>query len=117
MTTITVEQFKGYNQDWGKLRNNQFKYNWTVHGGWEGWIQVDLVAYILSEDSTIEILREQPIYTNPRKRVDLLLNTTLSVDFFRDRIFMIFPVTQRMLFYLYQYPESYPSTPQNLLHH
>lgn len=80
MTTINVEQFVNATIGWANARNNQFSFNWPVKGGWEAWIQVDLTGYILSQDSTIEILREQPIYTNPRMRVDLLLNTTLPTD-------------------------------------
>jgi hypothetical protein len=29
------------------VRNNDLKYYWPVKGGWEGWIQVDLVALCL----------------------------------------------------------------------
>ncbi len=80
MTTINVDQFVNATINWATARNGQFKFNWPVKGGWEAWIQVDLTAFILSQDSTIEILREQPIYTNSRKQVDLLLNTTLETD-------------------------------------
>jgi hypothetical protein len=80
MTTLTVEQFASLVVDWSKRREQQFRYNWVVKGGWEGWIQVDLTAYMLSADSTIEVLREQPIYTSDRKRTDLLLNSTLATD-------------------------------------
>ncbi len=80
MTIVTVEQFFGAAVEWAQNRNGQFQYYWPVKGGWEAWIQVDLTGYILARDSTIEIMREQPIFANPRQRVDLLLNTTLQTD-------------------------------------
>lgn len=80
MTTININQFTAGVIEWATMRNTQFKFNWPVKGGWEGWIQVDLTAYLLSKDSTLEILREQPIFDSPYKRVDLLLNTTLETD-------------------------------------
>jgi hypothetical protein len=81
MATITVEQFVGEIVAWAGRRDSQFKYNWPVKGGWEGWVQVDLTAYILSEDSAVEILREQPVFTSPYMRCDLLLNTALDTDY------------------------------------
>jgi len=76
MSPLTVDQFATLTVEWAKARNSQFKYNWPVKGGWEGWVQVDLTGYILAMVPTAEILREQPIYTEGR-RVDLLLNDTL----------------------------------------
>jgi hypothetical protein len=81
MATITVEQFVGQIVAWAGRRDGQFKYNWPVKGGWEGWVQVDLTAYILSQDSTVEILREQPVFTSPYMRCDLLLNAALDTDY------------------------------------
>jgi hypothetical protein len=71
---MNVADFINCTRDWASRRNAQFKFNWPVKGGWEGWIQVDLTAYILTLDSTVEILREQPIYQNARRKCDLLLN-------------------------------------------
>jgi hypothetical protein len=67
--------------NWAVARNGTFQYNWVVKGGWEGWVQVDLVADILSVNTTYDILREQPVYTNARKKTDLLLNADLNTDF------------------------------------
>lgn len=75
MTTINVEQFGRGVVDWAGRRGGQFASNWPVKGGWEGWIQVDLTAHILSIDSAIDVLREQPVFANSRQRCDLLLNT------------------------------------------
>ncbi|MEV1120054.1 hypothetical protein AB0I91_33815 [Actinosynnema sp. NPDC049800] len=80
MSHIDVLQFIGAIQGWARQRDGQFKYNWPVKGGWEGWIQVDLTASILTAAPTAEILREQPVYTNTRQRCDLLLNTTAAPD-------------------------------------
>jgi hypothetical protein len=74
MTTMNVEQVVTAVREWAAARNAQFKYYWPVKGGWEGWVQVDLTAFILAHDSTEEILREQPIFPNARQRVDLLIN-------------------------------------------
>lgn len=75
MTSINVDQFAVAITQWARARNNQFARNWPVKGGWEGWVQVDLTAHILAVDSSIDILREQPVYANNRQRCDLLLNS------------------------------------------
>lgn len=75
MSDINVQQFVNAVINWAAQRDRQFTYNWPVKGGWEGWVQVDLTAFILAADSTIDILREQPVYANPLQRCDLLLNT------------------------------------------
>lgn len=80
MVAITVDQFIDHVIAWAQDRAVQFKFNWPVKGGWEGWIQVDLTAYLLNIDSAYEILREQPIYADPRQRVDLLLNASMGGD-------------------------------------
>ncbi len=81
MSDFTIASFRQAVIAWANQRNSSFKNNWVVKGGWEGWIQVDLVAYILSVDSTYDILREQPIYASSnRRRVDILLNTNLMTD-------------------------------------
>ena len=76
MTTISAKQFIEATSTWVAQRDAQLKYYWPVNGGWEVWIQVDETAYLLSLDSTLEVLREQHVYTNSRKRCDLLLNTS-----------------------------------------
>jgi len=76
MTTISVKQFVEATSAWAAQRDAQLKYYWPVNGGWEVWIQVDETAYLLSLDSTLEVLREQHVYTNSRKRCDMLLNTS-----------------------------------------
>lgn len=80
MGHIGYPQFLVEVTDWATARNSEFRFNWPVKGGWEGWIQVDLTGRILVRDSTIEILREQPIYVDRRKRADLLLNTTATTE-------------------------------------
>ena len=71
---LYLQGFINATHDWCQQRANSFKYYWPLKGGWEAWVQADLAAYILSRDTTIDILREQPIYTNNRQRVDWLFN-------------------------------------------
>ena len=80
MTTISARQFIQATTDWVTPRDKLIGYNWPVNGGWEGWIQVDETAYLLSRDSALEVLREQHVYTNPRKRCDLLLNYSARTE-------------------------------------
>jgi hypothetical protein len=80
VTTINVAQFVDAVNNWAAGRDSSFKYYWPVKGGWEGWIQVDLTAFILSKLPTLEILREQPIYKNDRQKVDLLINADEDPD-------------------------------------
>lgn len=77
MSSLNPQQFVDAVIQWANARNAQFKFNWPVKGGWEGWVQVDLTGFILATDGSIDILREQPIYKNPFQRTDLLLNTNL----------------------------------------
>lgn len=74
MSQLSYDGFLAKTRAWAGSRNTSFQYYWPVKGGWEGWIQVDLTANILSHESTIDILREQPVFENPRQLVDLLLN-------------------------------------------
>ncbi len=60
--------------DWCEYRQLEFSKLFPLKGGWEAWTQADWAAYALSQNSTYEILREQPIYTNAYQRVDWLFN-------------------------------------------
>jgi hypothetical protein len=80
MTTINTAQFVDAVQNWAKLRDPSFKFYWPVKGGWEGWIQVDLTAFIIDKLPTLDILREQPIFKNERQKVDLLINADQNPD-------------------------------------
>lgn len=76
MTTINKDRFVQLIHDWAQERAEQtkaFQFFWPLKGGWEAWIQVDLTAYAISQDSTIDILREQLIF-NSEERVDILVN-------------------------------------------
>lgn len=75
MTIIALDNFIGSVMNWATQNATRFQYFWPLKGGWEGWIQAEISAYILQQDNTIEILREQHIYENPRKSLDLLLNS------------------------------------------
>src|SRR3954469_9218286 len=80
MTTINTGQFTDAVRAWCTVRDQSFRFYWPVKGGWEGWIQVDLTAFIISQLPTLEILREQPIYRNNRQKVDLLINADQDPD-------------------------------------
>jgi hypothetical protein len=74
MTLVTVEALKALSIAWAGARGAGFAYNFPVKGGWEGWCQVDLVAFVLARDSTYDIVREQPNVLDAGQRVDLLAN-------------------------------------------
>lgn len=80
MESMTLDKFISYLINWTNDKGDQFKFNWPVKGGWEGWIQVDLIAYILKLDDKYDILREQPIYKDNLKRVDLLVKNGESPE-------------------------------------
>jgi hypothetical protein len=80
MGSFRIDTFEKLVTDWANARNDDFKYYWPVKGGWEGWAQVDIVAFAFRKDTTYDIKREQSIYTDAEKRVDLLLNANEGVD-------------------------------------
>ncbi len=80
---INPEQFQDVVRRWAHARQGRFRFTWPLKGGWEGWVQVELMAYFFELDRTQDIRREQPIYRNQRERVDLLLNCDADG---RDRI-------------------------------
>ncbi|NER52623.1 MAG: hypothetical protein F6J92_39490 [Symploca sp. SIO1A3] len=71
---ITFDQFAGLVTEWANGKSAQFKFYYPLKGGWEAWTQAEVAAYILSKDSTIDILREWSIYQNNNQRVDWLFN-------------------------------------------
>jgi hypothetical protein len=73
-TTLTFENFETAFKKWCALRNAQFHFYWPLKGGWELWVQADFVAYLLTLDNTVEVLREQAIYKSSKKSVDWLVN-------------------------------------------
>jgi len=77
---LDINNVESLIQEWAWYRNENFKYNWVVKGGWESWVQVDLVAYAFRVVGgvDIDVLREQPVYKSPRRRVDLLFNANLA---------------------------------------
>lgn len=77
---VTADNVGEFVAEWAKARGGQFSYNWVVKGGWEGWVQVDLVAYIFAWNVEVDVLREQAIYVNTNQRVDLLFNGTSATE-------------------------------------
>lgn len=72
--TLTYDQYAALLLEWCGIRGDSFKNYFPLKGGWEAWVQADYAAYVLSWNSTVDILREVPIYVNPRQRVDWLFN-------------------------------------------
>jgi len=71
---ITYDQYAAYLLNWCEYRGNEFRYYFPLKWGWEAWVQADYAAFVLRQDSTVDILREESIYTDPYQRVDLLIN-------------------------------------------
>lgn len=76
MATMTRDAFDHLVEEWARARGGSFHRNWPVKGGWEAWIQVDLTAFLLEQNDTYDVLREQNVYTNALARCDLLVNPT-----------------------------------------
>ncbi|MEO0328158.1 MAG: hypothetical protein AAF217_06110 [Pseudomonadota bacterium] len=74
MTELTYDQFVYYAGEWGRLNQTDIANMWPSKGGWEGYAQAGIYNYIIRQNSTYDILREQPVYANPRKNTDFLLN-------------------------------------------
>lgn len=78
MRAITLNSFESEIHDWLGARFQPGLPD--VEGGWEVWIQIDLVAYLNRNsghqaDHMIDIRREVPnVYNNGSQRADLLLN-------------------------------------------
>lgn len=71
---IDYQTFESALKNWCELRYNEFKYYWPLNGGWEGWVQVDFAAYLQHNPPQVTLYREKKIYTDPKKRVDWLVN-------------------------------------------
>ncbi|MFI5527251.1 hypothetical protein ACIA8O_01720 [Kitasatospora sp. NPDC051853] len=74
---LDLGQFLRSTREWAGRRTRQFAHNCLVNGGWEGWVQVDLTAAILGQDSTVHIVREAGVYPGGG-RADLLVNSNPS---------------------------------------
>jgi hypothetical protein len=81
---LTVDRFEQRLHAWATERSDRFQFLWPLKGGWEGWIQVDVMAFLLARYGTDDVLREQSIYSNAKQRVDLILNMDAMED--RSRI-------------------------------
>lgn len=71
---ITFDDFALSVKNWCASKGKDFKYYWPLKGGWEYWVQAEVAAYMISKDPTDDILREQHIFRNYRKKVDWLFN-------------------------------------------
>ncbi len=75
MASLSWEDFMDYVKAWIVEKQADIANMWPQKGGWEGWAQADLYAWILEKNNTYDILREQSVYTNGRK-ADFLLNNS-----------------------------------------
>ncbi|KAL0575494.1 hypothetical protein V5O48_006479 [Marasmius crinis-equi] len=67
--------------DWGNANGDKLEAAYGLHGGWEGWVQVELaIAFkraFESENpgSTITVTREDSVYGGTNQRSDILITT------------------------------------------
>jgi hypothetical protein len=74
---LTYNAFRKLLFQWAAQNRERFHLFWPLKGGWEHWVQAEVAAYIIAEDSTYEIEREQAIYTNAQI-ADWLLNSQIA---------------------------------------
>ncbi|APE31377.1 hypothetical protein BOX17_10715 [Halomonas aestuarii] len=74
MTQISTREFLGYVEEWVNGSYQKIGSMWPQKGGWEKWAQSEIGSFILSQDSTCDLLREQGVYVSKRKDADFLLN-------------------------------------------
>lgn len=70
---LPYEDFRSGVFAWANENEQRFRLFWPLAGGWEHWVQAEVAAYIINENSASEILREHQIYTNGQI-ADWLLN-------------------------------------------
>lgn len=73
MPTVTVADFKTAVRNWSMSETKRIADMQILRGGWEVWVQCELAAYLLRQESRLEVQRESYVYGG-RKRADLLLN-------------------------------------------
>ncbi len=71
---LSLTDFSVYLGAWARKSENQFKLYYPLKGGWEAWVQASVAAYIINDNSKIDILREQLIFYGTQQKVDWLLN-------------------------------------------
>ena len=71
---LSLTDFSAYLGAWAQKYENQFKLYYPLKGGWEAWVQTSVAGYIINDNSTIDILREQLIFYGAQQKVDWLLN-------------------------------------------
>ncbi len=74
MAKLYDREFLDYVEEWIVTNESEIAKAWPQKGGWEGYAQTSIKAFILGKNSTYDILREQHIYTYPGKAADFLLN-------------------------------------------
>lgn len=74
--TLTYDQYAERLLAWCEFRGDSLRNYFPLKGGWEAWVQADYAAFVLAWNSTVDILREVPVYVNNRQRCDWLFNNT-----------------------------------------
>lgn len=74
MANIDYSTFRTYLFKWAETNKERFKLFWPLKGGWEQWVQAEVAAYILKQNSAYDILREENIYEGSQLRADWVLN-------------------------------------------
>ncbi|THV02295.1 hypothetical protein K435DRAFT_792650 [Dendrothele bispora CBS 962.96] len=77
---------------WGNDNGAKLEGAYRLKGGWEGWAQVEL-ALVLKQmfetnnpGSTIEVTREDPVYSGGTQRSDILITTRKGAQHFTNMI-------------------------------
>ena len=71
---LSHEKFLKLVRSWIIVNVNSIKNMWPQKGGWESWAQAEIFNYVITENSTYDILREQHVYRNSALAADFLLN-------------------------------------------
>lgn len=63
---------------WGKQNQARLVKAFGTKGGWEVWAQIDLALFLSQKFPDMELEREQTVYTDSKKRADLVLKHKAS---------------------------------------
>jgi hypothetical protein len=64
---------------WATTNEQEIKIMWPQKGGWEEWAKPTIFKYVTNQYPAVNLLREQPVFNNPRKDADFLLNDDRQV--------------------------------------
>ena len=75
MAEISIQEFLDYVEEWMTAHESAIAKMWPQQGGWEGWAQAEIFAFILKKNSAYDMLREQHVFNEARQACDFLLNS------------------------------------------